>query len=393
MLANGHIVLSTKDDATLGGVSFEDGDLIDYDPVADTAKLVFDGSTLFDDDEKIRSVHVLDNGNLILSTDSDAILGGLSFEDIDLVEYDRTTDTASLFFDGSLTTLDEKIDAVHVLANGHIVLSTEGDATLGGVSFEDGDLIDYDPVTDTAKLVFDGSTLFDEDEKIRSVHIGAGSGALPSVVFKEFTDARLGSGGTALDIAKPGGTVAGDLLIAAVATDGNHVSSLAAPAGWNVVSVTRSQSNNSPTLGVWWKVAGASETANYTFSWSGDEEAYGFVMRFTGHDPVNPINVSSVRSANSASSSPPSPAVITTVAEAMILRIGGFDDDDITVGDPGLTGHTAITMGKSSPGNGTCSAGAGYAAQAVAGDSGTSTFSLTASEEYVTVTIGIAPVP
>jgi hypothetical protein len=116
VLANGHIVLSTKDSATLGGVSFDVGDLVDYDPVADTARLIFDGSTLFDEDEEIISVHVMSNEHFILSTDSPAVLGGLSFDDIDLVEYDPVTDTASLFFDGSLTTLDQDITSVHVLS-------------------------------------------------------------------------------------------------------------------------------------------------------------------------------------------------------------------------------------------------------------------------------------
>jgi hypothetical protein len=77
----------------------------------------------------------------------------------------------------------------------------------------------------------------------------------------------------------------------------------------------------------------------------------------------------------------------------MIVRIGGFDDDDITVDDPGLSGHTPITMDKSGPQPGECSGGAGYLQQAAIGASGTSSFSLTAAEEYRTVTIAIAPEP
>jgi hypothetical protein len=164
----------------LGGLSFEDDDLVDYDIAGDSATLIFDGNTLFtDSDEKIISVHVLDNGHLIISTDRNATLGGLSFTDKDLVEYDAAADTASLFFDGSLTTFNSKIDAVHVLPNGHIVLSPKGNATLGGLSFAAGDLVDYDPVADSAELIFDGSSLFsDPKEKILSVHIGPGSGTV-----------------------------------------------------------------------------------------------------------------------------------------------------------------------------------------------------------------------
>ncbi len=125
----------------------------------------------------------------IISTDSDAILGGLSFTDIDLVKYDATNYTASLFFDGSLTTLSADIDAVHVLDNSHIMLSTNSSTTLGGVSFGGDDLVDYDPVADTATLIFDGSILFDgPNENIISVHIGTGSGTRQGATNMYWTD-------------------------------------------------------------------------------------------------------------------------------------------------------------------------------------------------------------
>ncbi len=94
-----------------------------------------------------------------------------------------------------------------------------------------------------------------------------------------------------------------------------------------------------------------------------------------------------------SSSAPSSPSVTTTVDDALILRLGGFDDDDINTGDPGLTGHTAINMGDSGNGPATASGGSGYVLQTTAGASGTSSFSLTGSEEYVTVTLAIAPAP
>ena len=82
----------------------------------------------------------------------------------------------------------------------------------------------------------------------------------------------------------------------------------------------------------------------------------------------------------------------------MILRLGGFDDDNINVDNPGLPGHTAITMDESDSGFGTASGGAGYVTQPFAGPSGTSTFTLTDpneddGEEAVAVTIAIAPDP
>jgi Tfp pilus assembly protein PilX len=191
LLANGHIVLSTDNDSDLGGLSFRAGDLVDYDPATDTATLFFDGAA-FSDVEDIRSVYITDKNHILLSTDSDAKLGGLSFTDNDLVDYDTDSDTATLFFDGSAVSLISDIDAVHLLDNGHIVLSTADSASLGGLSFSDGDLVDYDPISDTAALYFD-EALFSNNEDIISTHIGAGSGkiVLPKKVYWTDDNARL----------------------------------------------------------------------------------------------------------------------------------------------------------------------------------------------------------
>lgn len=210
---------------------------------------------------------------------------------------------------------------------------------------------------------------------------------LPSgVVFEEFTE--IDTGGTSITINKPAGTVLDDLLIAAVATDGN--TAITPPAGWTVINIA--DQSGAVSFGVWWKVAGASEPGNYTFIWSGgSEQVVGWIMRFTGHDPVNPINTSATT--GGSSDTPSSPSVTTTVDNALILRLGAFDDDDTTPGAPGLPGHTVINMRDSGQGPSTVSGGSGYIMQATAGISGTSSFSLTAAEQYVTITIGIAPEP
>ena len=219
-----------------------------------------------------------------------------------------------------------------------------------------------------------------------------GGGGDPSgggITFEEFTDASLGSDGLSITIAKPAGTGAGDLLIATVVTDGENKSAITAPAGWTLID--HDSTSKQVTMDVLWKIAGASEPGSYDFSWAKAQEAYGWIMRFTGHDPASPIHQSS--NTGGSSNSPLSPAVTTTIADTMIVRIAGFDDDDISPGNPGLSGHTAITMGSSGTGVSTASGGAGYLLQTGTGSSGPSTFSLTGSEEYRAVTIAIAPAP
>lgn len=145
-------------------------------------------------------------------------------------------------------------------------------------------------------------------------------------------------------------TIEGDLLIAAVATDGDTSFSLTPPAGEGWTEIDIDDYSSEVTLGAWWKLADASESSSHEFTWSGDEQAYGWMMRFTGHDPNDPIN--DWWAGGESSSTPTSPAVTTTVDNCLILRLGAFDGDDITVDNPGLSGHTAITMDESASGGG-----------------------------------------
>ena len=215
----------------------------------------------------------------------------------------------------------------------------------------------------------------------------AGGGS--DVEYHEFTEGKATYNANSVTIALPPGTLDGDLLIAAVATDGNKASSLGEPGGWTVINV--GSNGTSPTLGVWWKIA-SSEPSDFQFDWTGSgQEAYGWIMRFTGHDPTTPIHISAT--GNDNSQGPVSPAVNTTIDNTMIVRLGGFDDDNATPDDAGLAGHTTITSDESSSGSGTCSGAAGYVTQPIAGSSGTEPFTLTQPEKARMVTIAIAPAP
>ena len=168
LMADGHFVISTIGNATLGGLSFSKGDLVEYDPIADTATLLFD-NTLFSATEDINAVYIRDNGNIVMSTVGSAQLGGLSFGDGDLIEYNPTAGTASLLFDENLFSGNENIDAMHILDDGHILLSTTNNATLGGLSFGKGDVAEYDPVAGTASLYFSGDTFSSVNPNINAL--------------------------------------------------------------------------------------------------------------------------------------------------------------------------------------------------------------------------------
>jgi type II secretory pathway pseudopilin PulG len=183
-----------------------------------------------------------------------------------------------------------------------------------------------------------------DDVRIYNRALTAAEVAQLAIRYKDFTETKAGSDTTSLAIPTPSATAVGDLLIAAIATDGDTSASIAAPSGWTLIN--RGAYSSAVTLGVWWMNASSAGTISHTFTWTGSQQAYGWMMRFTGHDPTNPINASSSSGATSAT--PTSPAVTTTVQNCLILRLGAFDDDEITVDSPGLAGHIAITMDKSS---------------------------------------------
>jgi hypothetical protein len=219
---------------------------------------------------------------------------------------------------------------------------------------------------------------------------GGGDGGTPpnSVVFEEFAEVNPSTTYN-VNVPTPGGTVAGDLLIAAISSD-EDASDLTDPAGWNPIVVLNNGTR--VTLGVWWKIAAASEPATHQFTSSSYNMKYGWMMRFSGHDPVTPINATSTFDTGS-SKTPPVASATTTVDNTLVLRVGGFDHEDINVDNPGLTGHTPITMDLGGSGLGACAGGAGYTTLPTAGATGTTSFALTAREEYVTGTIAIAPAP
>ncbi len=164
-----NILLSMSGSGTLGGQGFDADDIIAYDVGTDTGSLFFDGGLFTATDENVDAVYLLSDGDIVLSTTQGALLGGLIFRDGDLVRYDFGSDTATIYMNEDLFSAGNDIDAVSILSDGDIILSTIDTATLGGLTFQDGDLARYRPGTDTATLYF-AETSFAGDEDIDGVH-------------------------------------------------------------------------------------------------------------------------------------------------------------------------------------------------------------------------------
>ncbi|MGV3592658.1 MAG: DUF6701 domain-containing protein [Gammaproteobacteria bacterium] len=163
------LISVTEDGSTLGGLTFDDGDLVLYDPVTGVSTMFLDASALTGGDtlQNVDALHLLPNGHIIMSTTTDgASIGGVTFNAEDLVLYDPILKTATLVFDGStiFASSTSDIDAVHVLYNDSysptdwdIIVSTTDTATIGALTFQDNDIVSYDVSTGLATLLEDGS--------------------------------------------------------------------------------------------------------------------------------------------------------------------------------------------------------------------------------------------
>jgi hypothetical protein len=152
-----------------------------------------------------------------------------------------------------------------------------------------------------------------------------------AVVHQSSATGTAPNGGT-LTINKPTGTVANDVLIAAFTLgSGGHVAS--SPSGWVAVL----GGGASDTYAVYYKVAGGSEPASY--SWTSDNPTgggAGGISRYSGVDTVTPLDVAGT--STFGFTSPATAGPITTVtANAMVIG-GVFELSTYTVTPPaGLT--------------------------------------------------------
>ena len=207
-----------------------------------------------------------------------------------------------------------------------------------------------------------------------------------NVFFMECTEVVNAAAVTSVNLPVPASRLVGDVLIAVITTDGSKtITGPGAP--WSLVANVQG-TGGANTMAVFQRIATGAETATYGFSWTGGVQAYSFMMNFR-----NSTGVTTFGTAFSNTGTPTAPS-IAVVANALILRIGGWDDDDQT-DDPAtiITGHTNVTQFASNTGAGTVTGAAAFQYQGNApGNTGTAGF-VNGSEEWAAMTMTIAPNP
>lgn len=164
------LYLAIADGTTVGGQAFANEDILAFDGAR--FSLFFDGSDVGLASFTVDAFEITSPTSILLSFTSAGTVGGVAMDDSDVLRFTatslgaQTAGTFSMYFDASdvgLTTSDEDVDAIELLPDGRLLLSTTGAFSVPGLSAADEDLVAFVPTalgSNTAgffALYFDGS--------------------------------------------------------------------------------------------------------------------------------------------------------------------------------------------------------------------------------------------
>ena len=198
------LYFALANDGVVGGLTVANEDIVAWDGGSGFV-MHFDGSDVGLSGLAIDGYARMSATQLLFSFTAPAVVPGIAgtVDDSDIVMFtaaslgEATAGTFSLYFDGSdvgLTTTDEDIDAIDVLPDGSILISTLGTASVTGVAAGDEDVLRFAPSSTGSttagswSLHFDGSDvgLTATAEDVDAVCVGA-SGQLRLSTAGAFT--------------------------------------------------------------------------------------------------------------------------------------------------------------------------------------------------------------
>jgi hypothetical protein len=139
------------------------------------------------------------------------------------------------------------------------------------------------------------------------------------------TSATANGPATQLAISRPAAAVPGSLLLAVVAHQGGSAKTMTPPSGWTAVPNTDWFEGTNARIRAWYRWAGASEPASYTFTQSGTSgyDMSGGIMAIGDASTQAPINASGGQSNGSTGSTLVSAPSVTTSLPGTLLVFGG----------------------------------------------------------------------
>ncbi len=192
-----------------------------------------------------------------------------------------------------------------------------------------------------------------------------------NIAFQAAAAAGSGPGILSLTVTTPTGTVAGDVMVAAIAVRPNTATITPPASGWTLVRRVDNSASVTNSLAIYTRVAGVGEPASHTWTFSSSTGSAGGIMSFRGVDATTPVDVENGQStANGLSHA--SPSVITTVDGTMLVTAHAFASSASWTPPAGMTeafdvasGVVPLSSGMSIEGN--------YVLQLTAGATGSRT--------------------
>jgi len=183
-----------------------------------------------------------------------------------------------------------------------------------------------------------------------------------------------------LVINKPAGTTTNDVMITSIAIRPN-TATITAPSGWSLI---RRVDNANPTvssLATYWKLAGGSEPASYTWTLGANGGSAGGTLTFYNVNTSSPVNVQNGQNTpNPPGTSHSTPSVVTTVADTMVVTAHSYASSDNWTPPGGMT--EAVDRASLTPPNtGGIAIEINYVLQASAGATGAKTATVPAGAD------------
>jgi hypothetical protein len=221
-----------------------------------------------------------------------------------------------------------------------------------------------------------------------------------SIAVRSTSSANASSGSTQVTVEKPAGTSLGDVLIATISRNANHLNPLPTPTGWRVIDqrLIRDPGNaNKIWGGVYYRVADGNEGANFTFGLGGNvgttstsNGASVAVTAFSGVDTTSgvrddgsaggPFDVDpgTINAATSATTTATAMGLTTTRANVAIVMPGMIGGDRFDWTEWKTTSSASLSRIVQSNRTGSCAAIA-WALKPAAGATGNGTAKVVSS--------------
>ncbi len=156
-----------------------------------------------------------------------------------------------------------------------------------------------------------------------------------SIAYRSSSTATAAAA-TSVTVAAPSGVAQYDLLIT-VLVMGTATTTVTPPTGWVAVNGLLS-----PMLAVWYKFAGASEPANYTWSVARSETLTVTVLDYTGTDGTAPV-IATTAQINTSSVAAVAPGLTTPNANTMVLALVGTTSNVTFTAPSGFTSRGTLS--------------------------------------------------